>query len=55
MKLIKEKELVVEEFNKRKIITKLFKIPILLNRIYYIKVLFNGGSAFYGLINKFTA
>ena len=54
MKLIKEKELAVEEFNKEEMITRLFKIPVLLDEIHYVKALFNGGSASYGLINKST-
>ena len=51
---MKEKELAVKEFNKKRMITRLFKISVLLDRIYYVKALFNGGSASYKLINKST-
>ena len=49
---MKERELAVEEFSKKEMMTRLFKIPVLLNGIYYVKALFNGGSASYRLINK---
>jgi hypothetical protein len=35
--------------------TRLFEIPVVLNKVHYVQALFDNGNAFYKLIDKFTA